>query len=103
MVKMAVAAIARRRRLLDDDVILSLADSTWEILDISCSDVSDVGLAKLAGICRSLRAVDIRYWGLYISHFDCLMYCFCLMNTDKHDSLCLVVLQKRGCVLRLLP
>lgn len=58
---MAVTSIARRRRLLDDNVIVSLADGSWEILDISGSNVSDVGLIKLAGICRSLRAVDIRY------------------------------------------
>ncbi|XP_030542873.1 uncharacterized protein LOC115749956 isoform X2 [Rhodamnia argentea] len=58
-IKMAVAAIARRRRLLDNNVIVSLADGSWEILDISGSNVSDVGLIKLAGICRSLRAVDI--------------------------------------------
>ncbi|XP_057540409.1 uncharacterized protein LOC130818303 isoform X1 [Amaranthus tricolor] len=58
-VKMAIAAIARRRKLLDDEVILSLADSTWEFLDISYSDVSDSGLAKVAEICSQLRAVDI--------------------------------------------
>lgn len=56
-----MAAIARRRRLLNDDVIISLAESSWEILDISYSDVSDFGLAKVADICKSLRAVDIRY------------------------------------------
>ncbi|KAK4805005.1 hypothetical protein SAY86_004822 [Trapa natans] len=58
-VKMVMAAIARRRRLLDDNVILSLADSSWEILDLSGSDVSDRGLKELAKRCRSLRAVDI--------------------------------------------
>ncbi|KAK9673888.1 hypothetical protein RND81_12G196400 [Saponaria officinalis] len=58
-VKMAIAAIARRRKLLTDEVIISLADETWEILDISCSDVSDLGLTKLAEMCRLLRAVDI--------------------------------------------
>lgn len=58
-IKLAVAAIARRRRLLDDDVITFLADGSWEFLDISGSDVSDVGLAKVSEICRSLRAVDI--------------------------------------------
>lgn len=56
---MAIAAIARRRKLLNDDVIISLADASWESLDISCSDVSDFGLAKVAEICSSLRAVDI--------------------------------------------
>lgn len=56
-----MAAIARRRRLLDDNAILSLVDSSWEILDLSGSDVSDTGLKELARRCRSLRAVDIRY------------------------------------------
>ncbi|KAI5333747.1 PREDICTED: AMN1 homolog [Prunus dulcis] len=58
-VKMALVAIARRRKLLDDDVIVSLADHTWKILDLSASDVSDFGLAKVAEICTSLGAVDI--------------------------------------------
>lgn len=57
---MAIAAIARRRKLLNDEVIISLADGTWEILDISCSDISDFGLAKVAEMCKNLRAVDIR-------------------------------------------
>ncbi|CBI26641.3 uncharacterized protein LOC100248711 [Vitis vinifera] len=57
--KMAMAAIARRRQLLNDDVIISLAESSWEILDISGSDVSDFGLAKVAERCKVLRAVDI--------------------------------------------
>ncbi|KAL5802460.1 hypothetical protein ACOSQ4_030765 [Xanthoceras sorbifolium] len=58
-IKIAIAAIARRRKLLNDNVILSLADSSWEILDISGSDVSDSGLEILAKMCKSLRAVDI--------------------------------------------
>ncbi|CAA7025317.1 unnamed protein product [Microthlaspi erraticum] len=58
-IKMSIAAIAKRRKLLDDDVIISLADSSWEILDISGSDVSNSGLAKVAEMCKSLRAVDI--------------------------------------------
>lgn len=57
---MAMAAIARRRKLLNDEVIVSLADNSWEILDISGSDVSDFGLAKVAEMCKFLRAVDIR-------------------------------------------
>lgn len=61
MQQIAVAAIARRRKLLNDDIIIALADSSWEILDVCGSDVSDSGLAKMAGICKSLRAVDIRY------------------------------------------
>ncbi|KAK6934461.1 hypothetical protein RJ641_034616 [Dillenia turbinata] len=58
-IKMALVAIARRRKLLNDDVLLALADSSWEILDISGSDVSDFGLAKAAEMCKALRAVDI--------------------------------------------
>ncbi|XP_012460700.1 uncharacterized protein LOC105780751 [Gossypium raimondii] len=58
-IKIPLAAIARRRKLLNDDVIVSLADSSWEILDLSGSDVSNFGLAKVAEMCKSLRAVDI--------------------------------------------
>ncbi|XP_047342273.1 uncharacterized protein LOC124945815 [Impatiens glandulifera] len=59
-IKLAMAAIARRRKLLNDKIIIDLAESSWEILDLSGSDVSDFGLAKLALICnRRLRAVDI--------------------------------------------
>ncbi|CAH2077826.1 unnamed protein product, partial [Thlaspi arvense] len=58
-IKLSIAAIAKRRKLLDDDLILSLADTSWEILDVSGSDVSDSGLAKVAEMCKSLRAVDI--------------------------------------------
>lgn len=58
---MSIAAIARRRKLLNDDVIISLADCSWEILDVSGSHVSNSGLVKVAEICKSLRAVDIRY------------------------------------------
>lgn len=56
----AMAAIARRRRLLSDDVLISLAESSWELLDISGSDVTDSGLSTVAKICTNLRAVDIR-------------------------------------------
>lgn len=60
--QMSIAAIARRKKLLNDDVITSLADSSWEILDVSGSDVTNSGLAKVAEMCKSLRAVDIRYY-----------------------------------------
>lgn len=60
--QMALAAIARRRKLLNDDVILALAESSWEILDISGSDVSDVGLSEAVKTCKYLKAVDIRYY-----------------------------------------
>ncbi|XP_052208588.1 uncharacterized protein LOC127812243 [Diospyros lotus] len=58
-IKMAMAAIAKRRKLLNDDVIISLADSSWRILDLSSSDVSDFGLSRIAAICKFIRAVDI--------------------------------------------
>ncbi|KAA8526981.1 hypothetical protein F0562_008790 [Nyssa sinensis] len=58
-IKMAMAAIARRRKLLNDEVIIALAESSWEILDLSGSDVSDFGLSKVAEICKFVRAVDI--------------------------------------------
>uniref|UniRef100_A0A7N0VA50 RNI-like superfamily protein n=1 Tax=Kalanchoe fedtschenkoi TaxID=63787 RepID=A0A7N0VA50_KALFE len=56
---MALVAIARRKKLLTDDVLLALIDSSWEILDLCGSDVSDAGLTKVAEICKFLRAVDI--------------------------------------------
>ncbi|PIA26931.1 hypothetical protein AQUCO_08500017v1 [Aquilegia coerulea] len=56
---MAMMAIARRRKLLNDDVLISLSDNSWDILDVSGSDVSDFGLAKVVKMCDSLRAVDI--------------------------------------------
>ncbi|OEL23367.1 hypothetical protein BAE44_0015617, partial [Dichanthelium oligosanthes] len=58
-IKLAILSIARRRRLLNDEVLTSLAESSWEILDISGSDVTDVGLAAVANVCSNLRAVDI--------------------------------------------
>lgn len=58
---MALTAIARRRKLLNDDVIMALAESSWEILDISGSDVSDVGLLEVVKTCKYLKAVDVRY------------------------------------------
>ncbi|KAJ8763619.1 hypothetical protein K2173_003091 [Erythroxylum novogranatense] len=57
--KMAISAIARRRKLLNDEVLISLADSSWEILDISGSEVTDSGLIRIAEICKFLRALDI--------------------------------------------
>lgn len=64
---MALVAIARRRRLLDDNVIVALADSSWEILDLSGSEVSDIGLLQVVETCKHLQAVDIRY--CFFDHF----------------------------------
>lgn len=60
MIQLAIVSIARRRRLLNDDVLVSLVDSSWKILDISGSEVTDVGLANVAHTCSNLWAVDIR-------------------------------------------
>lgn len=60
MIQLAIMSITRRRRLLNDEVLTSLAESSWEILDISGSDVTDAGLATVANVCSNLRAVDIR-------------------------------------------
>ncbi|KAK1326200.1 Pentatricopeptide repeat-containing protein [Acorus calamus] len=57
---MALTAIARRRKLLSDAVLLSLADSSWDHLDVSGSSVTDLGLSEVAEMCPYLRAVDIR-------------------------------------------
>ncbi|PKU82421.1 hypothetical protein MA16_Dca005426 [Dendrobium catenatum] len=46
-IKLVLLAIARRRQLLNDDVLVALADNMWEILDISGSNVTDIGLSKL--------------------------------------------------------
>ncbi|KAH6786386.1 RNI-like superfamily protein [Perilla frutescens var. hirtella] len=59
-IKMALVAIARRRKLLNDAIVVALADSSWEILDMSGSDVSDSGLSHVVNICHNLKAVDIR-------------------------------------------
>ncbi|KAL8156825.1 uncharacterized protein LOC141670760 isoform X2 [Apium graveolens] len=58
-VKITIAAIARRRRLLDDNVIITLAESSWDILDVSDSDVSDYGISVVAKRFKCLRAADI--------------------------------------------
>lgn len=57
---MAMTAIARRRKLLNDDMLVALAESSWEILDVSDSEVSDIGLLKVIEICNHVRAMDIR-------------------------------------------
>ncbi|XP_057809805.1 uncharacterized protein LOC131024315 isoform X1 [Salvia miltiorrhiza] len=59
-IKMVLVAIARRRKLLNDDFLVALVDSSWEILDMSGSDVSDSGLSHVVNICHNLKAIDIR-------------------------------------------
>ncbi|XP_073159084.1 uncharacterized protein [Henckelia pumila] len=58
-IKMALVAIARRRKLLNDDLIIAFAECSWEILDLSGSDVSDTGITHVVTICKNLRALDI--------------------------------------------
>ncbi|KAG5038065.1 hypothetical protein JHK86_018905 [Glycine max] len=60
-IKITVAAIARRRKLLNDDVLIALADTSWEIFDVSGSDVSDFGLIKAAERIRSSIRVFVIY------------------------------------------
>ncbi|KAL4179452.1 hypothetical protein AMTRI_Chr13g119850 [Amborella trichopoda] len=59
-IKMAILSISRRRKLLDDYSLIALADTSWELLDISGSAVSNVGLERVPGICPNLKALDIR-------------------------------------------
>ncbi|XP_002982597.2 uncharacterized protein LOC9661455 [Selaginella moellendorffii] len=58
-VKLQLVAIARRRGLLCDRLLVPLADTAWEILDVSGSDVTDTGIHQAAKICSKLRAVDV--------------------------------------------
>ncbi|KAH9301584.1 hypothetical protein KI387_013167, partial [Taxus chinensis] len=76
-IKMQLLGIARRRGLLCDTVLVALADSSWELLDISGSEVTDTGMQKVAEMCLSLKAVDIRnivdpyHLGLFIVFSRC--------------------------------
>lgn len=74
--QMAMLGVARRRNLLNDDVLIALAEKSWDILDISGSEVSDFGLVKVAELCHHLRAIDIRFnynnfqfFNLYLESF----------------------------------
>ncbi|KAJ3679382.1 hypothetical protein LUZ60_017393 [Juncus effusus] len=58
-IKLAIMAIARRRKLLNDEVLIALADPSWKLLDVSGSDITDFGLVKIANLCTNLRAIDI--------------------------------------------
>ncbi|KAL3851207.1 hypothetical protein ACJIZ3_013089 [Penstemon smallii] len=58
-IKMVLVAIARRRKLLNDDIVIALADNSWDKLDLSGSDISDSGLCHIVNICQNLRVVDI--------------------------------------------
>ena len=81
-----MVAIARRRRLLNDDVIISLAE---EILDISGSDVSDFGLAKVAERCKTLQAVDLRH---ELLNFVIIYFVLANMPTDALAEIIKIIL-----------
>ncbi|CAA6658204.1 unnamed protein product [Spirodela intermedia] len=49
-----IVAIARRRKLLDDGILNALLDDSWDTLDISGSDITDLGLTKAAQTCPNL-------------------------------------------------
>ncbi|KVI10315.1 hypothetical protein Ccrd_011281, partial [Cynara cardunculus var. scolymus] len=87
-IKMAMTAIARRRKLLNDDVIVALAESSWEILDLSDSEVSDIGLLKVIKICNNVRAMDISRCNKITS--------FGVSEIVKHCH-CLEILRWGGC------
>ncbi|KAI3810048.1 hypothetical protein L1987_19655 [Smallanthus sonchifolius] len=87
-VKMAITAIARRRKLLNDDVIIALADSSWEVLDLSDSEVTDIGLLKVIEICNLVRAMDISRCSNITS--------FGVSELVKHCH-CLEILRWGGC------
>jgi hypothetical protein len=57
---MSLLAISRRRGLLTNEVLLSLADESWEMLDVSGSMVTDLGLEEVSMKCHGLKALDIR-------------------------------------------
>lgn len=57
--KMTLLAVARRRGLLGDDVLLALIDESWETLDVSGSDVTDLGMKRASAKCHLLKAVDV--------------------------------------------
>lgn len=57
--KMTLLAIARRRGLVRDDVVTALADESWETLDVSGADVTDLGMERASENCSSLKSVDI--------------------------------------------
>lgn len=58
-IKMALLAIAKRRGLLCDTLLLALVDSSCELLDISGSEVTDRGMLKVIETCLCLKVIDI--------------------------------------------
>ncbi|GMJ10352.1 hypothetical protein like AT4G26980 [Hibiscus trionum] len=58
-IKIKFVAMSRRKQLLSDDFLISMANSSWSILDLPGSEVTDVGITKVAELCISLRALDM--------------------------------------------
>ncbi|MCO5557915.1 hypothetical protein L7F22_011488 [Adiantum nelumboides] len=56
---MTLLAMARRKCLVNDEVLVSLLHESWEVLDISGSEVTDHGLKTASNTCSLLKAVDI--------------------------------------------
>eukprot|EP00897_Mesotaenium_endlicherianum_P005537 jgi/Mesen1/5010/ME000025S04404 len=58
-VKLSLAAVARRRGLLCDQLLYALLDDSWRVLDVSGSLVTDEGIRRAADKCPLLEAVDL--------------------------------------------
>eukprot|EP00250_Pteridium_aquilinum_P033543 c5815_g1_i1 orf=120-1058(+) len=58
-IKMTLLAMARRKGLVNDEVLATLLDESWEFLDVSGTNVTDLGLERAFEKCNSLKAVDI--------------------------------------------
>lgn len=72
----ALAAIARRRKLLTDEVLIALVDNSWEFLDISESSITDTGLAEATKACKNIKAADIRY----VNYMNSVVQCYIFFN-----------------------
>ncbi|KAJ7534382.1 hypothetical protein O6H91_13G091600 [Diphasiastrum complanatum] len=66
-VKLKILAVARRRRVLQSKLLLALADGSWELLDVSGSEVTDDGMVEVAKLCPLLKVVDISHCSLLTS------------------------------------
>lgn len=58
-IKLAIAAIARRRGLLDDELLRALVDDTWTCAALADGHVTDAGVRHLSAMCSRLVAVDV--------------------------------------------
>eukprot|EP00898_Chlorokybus_atmophyticus_P001109 jgi/Chlat1/199/Chrsp1S03036 len=60
-IKASLLALARRRKLLADQVLLEFLDDSWTLLDVSDSQVTDASLKHASAFCSRLNAVDISW------------------------------------------